>query len=472
MLAGMFSAKAGLIHATVLFPQETPLTTVGTTQPYSTFVIVADLNGDGLPDVIAASQLPGMIAWYQNTGGGTFAARQIISTALFSPTGLFAADLDGDGLVDIAASSYPDTIAVAWFKNLGGASPAFAPNIISTVPGGALSVAAANINGEPGLDVLTTSPNPSNKLAWHRNFPAGTFGPQNVISTAAASPSSISLGDLDGNGVLDLVVTSANDNTVAWFKGTPPVAGIPQYTRHVVATNQPRAAASAVADLDGDGWADVLCATPYVGDAASGVGNRITWFRNTTHDTGSVTPFFGPGQVITGNVPLSYTVAAPDMNSDGRPDAVTGSLYGKIAWYENLGGGSFGWNAGNPSANEHIISTLPAVSVATADFNQDGTIDVVGATNDGEGKVVAYLNRGGQCALASVNTAPAPATIGQGVRDDVLRIAVSSRGVAGDNNAQLYSLTLLLEKAVGVSMTPAEANALIENLYVYVDTNN
>ena len=440
-------------------------------QPYLEAVIVADLNGDGLPDVIAGSQNPAMVAWYRNTGGGTFASRQVISTALGAPSGLSAADLDGDGLVDIACSSLNDN-TVAWFKNLGGAVPSFVFNLISTSTYRALSVATANINGEPGLDVLSTSANPDNKLAWHRNNPLGTLGPQNVISTAAASPSSITPGDLDGNGILDLVVTSGNDNTLAWFQGAPPVGGIPQYTRRVIATNQPRAAAAAIADLDGDGWPDVLCATPYVGDVASGVGNRVTWFRNTTHDAGATAPFFGAGQIVTGFAAGAISVAAADLNSDGKPDAVAASLSSyKVTWYENLGGGSFGWNPGSPAANERLISTIPieARSVATADFNQDGTIDVVAGSNTA-GSVVAYLNRGGQCALASVNTAPA--TIGQGVRDDVLRIAVSSRGVAGDNHARLDSLTLLLEKAAGVSMTSTEANALIENLHIYVDSNN
>ena len=473
MLAGIFSAKAGPIHGTVSFPQETYLTSAGANQPYLLSLIAADINGDGLPDVVAASSVdPGIVGWYRNLGGGIFASRQIVSTALRSPNGLFAADLDGDGLVDIACSSFLDN-TVAWFKNLGGPSPSFTLNLISINSYHALSVAAANINGEPGLDMLSTSANPDNKLAWHRNIAPGIFGPQNVISTAGASASSISLSDLDGNGVLDLVVTSSNDNTLAWFKGMPPVGGIPQFTRHVIATNQPRAAASAIADIDGDGWPDVLCATPYVGDTASGVGNRVTWFRNTTHDAGSVAPFFGSGQIITGYAQGANSVAAADLNSDGRPDAVAACLaYYKVAWYENLGGGNFGWNPNVPTANEHLISTgfFQAIAVATADFNQDGTIDVVAGTNDDAGNVVVYLNRGGQCALSSVSTAPA--TIGQGVRDDVLRIAVSSRGVAGDNNAQLYSLTLFLEKAAGVSMTTAEANALIENLYVYVDANN
>ncbi len=468
---GYSGAEAGPIHASVLFPQETYLTSPGTTQPFLVSVIAADVNGDGLPDVIAASQLPGTIAWYKNLGNGDFSPRQVISTALGTPSGVYAADLNGDGLVDIACSAFLDN-KVAWFENLGGTTPNFILHTISTVANLAQSIAAANINGEPGIDVLSTSANSDNKVAWYPNIPVGSFGARTVISTAANSPSSITLGDLDGNGILDLVVTSTNDNSIAWFKGAAPISGIPQFTRHVIAANQPRAVASAIADIDGDGWPDVLCATPFVGDATSGIGHRITWFRNRTHDAGATAPFFGSGQVITGFAPGAYAVASADLNSDGKPDAVAGLTSGaRVTWYENLGGGNFGWNAGDPAANEKIISliAIEAISVATADFNQDGTIDVVAGSN-GSGEVVAYLNRGGQCALASVNTAPA--SIASGARDDVLRITAGNRGIAGDNNAQLFSVTLHLEKSAGVSMTTSEANALIENLQIFVDSNS
>ena len=211
------------------------------------------------------------------------------------------------------------------------------------------------------------------------------------------------------------------------------------------------------------------------GTSAGGVGGAGGDFTTGSaggHDAGSSAPFFGSGQVINGIANGAYSVALGDFNSDGKPDVVAASLFAsKIAWYENLGGGNFGWNPGNPAANEKLISygALEAISVATADFNQDGTIDVVSGSNT-DGRVVAFLNRGGQSALASFNTAPV--TIGQGVRRDVLRIAASSRGISGDNNAQLFSLTLLLEKNPGVPMTTVEANALIENLHIYVDSNS
>lgn len=468
------------IHATVSFPQGTPLTTPATIQPYLISVAIGDFDGDGLPDVAAASQYPSKIAWYRNNGDGTFGQQLVISTALLGTSCIFAADIDGDGRLDIAASSQPDD-RIAWFRNVGGAlstglfgfnsaDPSANVRLVSTVADFPLSVSVADLNADGLPDILSTS-SYDHKVAWYRNLGAGNFGfnpgapaaNQTVISTAGASPSSIRAADLDGDGIRDLVVTSGNDNTIAWFKGSLPANGLPQFTRYVIASDQLRAAASAIADFDGDGWPDLACASPF--------GNSTTYFRNRTHDAGATAPFFGPGQVISGNTRGVFSVATPDLNADGRPDAGSACLLdNKVSWYENLGNGTFGWNAALPTANEKLITTSApgAISVAAADFNQDGTVDIVAASQD-DGKIVAYFNRGGQCALASTNTAP-PSIIEE-QRDDILSIAVSNRGTAGDDAAQIHSLGLLFEKSAGVFLSASEANALIENLSLHVDTN-
>ena len=377
-------------------------------------------------------------------------------------------------MIDLACSSYLDN-TIAWFKNLGGGLFG-SIQVISTIANRATAVSIANVDGTGGFDVLSTSASPTNKVAWYGNGNPGlgNFGSQNVVSTAGVSPSSIRMVDLDGDGISDLVVTSSNDNSIAWLKGTVPTPGNPAYTRYVIASNQPRASAAAVADFDGDGWLDVVCAAPFIGDATSGPGAKVTCFRNTTHDAGATAPFFAAGQIVTAIANGVNCVVSADLNRDGRKDVLAATLFDtKVTWYENLGGGNFGWNAATPTANEKFISTtaIEGVAVAAADFDLNGTVDVVAGANTA-GTIVAYMNRGGQAALSSINTAnTAGAIITNGTKDDVLRLAVSNRGIAGDNNAQLYSVALLFEKSVGVVMSSAEANALIENLQIYVDSN-
>lgn len=466
------AAQGNPIHASVSFAPPAVLTT---TQFYMTSLVVADFDLDGRADVVVVS--PDLVAWYRNNGDGTFGPQLVISTALPSPTCVFAADIDHDGRADVAVSSLLDD-KIAWFRNVGGSpgsslfdfnpgNPNANVRTVSTIADGALSVTVSDVDGDGLRDILSTS-SYDRKVAWYRNLGSGNFGTpttnQNVISTAGISPSSITVADLDGDGIRDLVVTSVNDNTLAWFKGSFAGTGVPQFTRFVISDNQARASAVAIADLDRDGWLDVVCATPFA--------NAVTWFRNQTHDSGASAPFFGAGQVISGYTQGVFSVAASDLDSDGKPDVAAASLLGnKVTWYQNVGTGDFGWNPGVPAANERSIATntFGATAVATADFNQDGTIDVVsGSQNDG--KVLVFLNFGGQCALASANTAPTSMIAGS--RDDVLRIAVSNRGLPGDNDAKVSSLTLLFEKSPGAPMTTPEANALIESLLLFVDSNN
>jgi hypothetical protein len=473
LCAGTLSAQIGNpIHGSVLFPQELPLTTAATAQTYATSAVVADFDGDGRPDVAVSSEFPSKIAWYRNNGDGTFGAPLTVSAGLGGPHCIFAADLDNDGRVDIAAADYLYN-QIAWIRNVGGplASGLFGYNtadpyanlrLVSAAVSRPLCVAAADLNNDGLTDLLSTSAT-DNKVAWYRNLGSGSFASQTVISTAGAAPSSVLGTDLDGDGIRDLVVTSGNDDTLAWFKGSI-VAGNPQFTRYVIATDQTRTQAANIADFDSDGRADVVCAATY--------GNKITWFRNLTAVGGSLAPYFGSGQIVSGNAAGVFSVAAPDLNRDSRPDIV-GALFNgsKVTWYSNVSGGNFGWNPSVPAQNQYIVApaVYEAVAVATGDFNQDGTADVVSAAS-GDGKVAVYINQGGQCAFATANTAPAG--IVEGRKDDLLRIAVSNRGIAGDNNAKLDSLTLHFEKSSGVAMTTAEANALIDYLQFYVDADN
>ena len=488
LLAGATGqAPGGPIHGTVLFPQETVLTS---TQANLASVATADFDGDGYADVVASSNNPDMIVWYRNNGDGTFGSQPyVIATFPTTAVGNVAVgDLDGDGRIDVAYWSGDQR--VKWSRNVGGAlstglfgynpgDPAANQNLVSGTEDVDTTVSIGDVNGDGLPDILSATifsslvtPANNNIVAWYRNLGGGNFGwnaatptgNRNVLPTQGRiSPSSVRAGDLNGDGRPDVVVTFRNSGRMGWIRGGGSVAS-PIFTYVELTANGqvggpaasvPTAQSSATTDLDGDGWPDLVC-------AATGL-PTLVWFRNTSHDAVPTATFFGGPQTISGSLIGAYSVVSADLNSDGKTDLVAVAAGGnRVYRWENLGGGSL---------TQSVVSTAVnfPVAVAAADFNLDGVPDAVSASN-GNSTVAAYLNRGGQCALVTADTAPA--TITEGRKDDVLRIAVSNRGVAGDNSARVFSLTLLFERSAGIPLTTAEANALIDTFYVYLDSNN
>jgi len=128
-------------------------------------------------------------------------------------------------------------------------------------------------------------------------------------------------------------------------------------------------------DLDGDGDNDVL--------SASWGDDKIAWYENLGGGT------FGSQKVISTQAYGAWSVYACDLDGDGDIDVLSASSEDdKIAWYENLGGGTFG--------PQQIISTLAdyALFVYACDLDGDGDNDVLSASRYDD-KIAWYENLGG-----------------------------------------------------------------------------
>ena len=225
---------------------------------------IADLNGDGKPEVIVACQGSNLLSVYTNSSTlGHIAFSN--ETSIMAPSGgspfkVVVADLDGDGKPDLAAAnSYAGTVSV----------------YLNTTPtGGAVSFAG---------DV---------------DFATGNF------------PEGVAIGDIDGDGKPDLVVANNTDNTLSLLRNTSTVGNL-SFAPQLTVNSGYAAYDLVIADLDGDGKPDIAVDDQY--------NNTISIHRNTsTPGTIAISPNV---DYNTGNIPYSITTA--DFDGDGKPDLAT-----------------------------------------------------------------------------------------------------------------------------------------------------
>ena len=157
-----------------------------------------------------------------------------------------------------------------------------------------------------------------------QNNSQGLFGPQQVVSESSAiadGPSSAHAADLDGDGDLDILVSSLDDNKILWFENTNG-QGLFAF-KDDISVSAEGAAFVFAADIDGDRHLDVL--------SASLRDNKVVWYKNTT-GRGD----FGSGQIIDLAANQAIEVFASDFDGDGYQDVISASRAGNIAWYKNL----------------------------------------------------------------------------------------------------------------------------------------
>jgi hypothetical protein len=219
------------------------------------------------------------------------------------------------------------------------------------------SPALGDIDGDGHLEIVIGSYD--NKVyAWHGDGTLATGWPQSTGKWVHSSPA---LGDLIGDGHLDVVVGSGDGKVYAWHGGGTSLAGWPK------ATGGPVGSSPALGDLDGDGHLEVVVGSDdrkvY---AWRGDGTAVTGWPQTT------------GYMVTSSPALG------DIDGDGHLEVVVGSADGKVyAWHRD-GTAVTGW----PQTTAGPVDSSPALG----DLNGDGHLDVVVGSRDG--KVYAWHGDG------------------------------------------------------------------------------
>ncbi|MEL7537773.1 MAG: FG-GAP-like repeat-containing protein [Pseudomonadota bacterium] len=358
-------------------------------------LVAVDLNGDNYPDLAAASRSDNEVVVRWNAGDGTFPTFTRLAAGS-NPNDVAAKDVNGDGLPDLITANESNSISV-FLATPGGA---FAPEqrfSTSTFLGTfrdltPQQLGLADLTGDDQLDVAIYSTSPVDMFAYLPGNGDGTFGASRGI-TGGPTPSSLAVGDVNGDGFFDLVGT-APFNNVAFWPGNGVGGFGPSMSLQFGDLDS-----VIVADLNGDEIPDI---------AGSGGGFTGTLVRL---GTGGGT-FSASNQVSD----RGGNLAAADIDRDGLLDLLVIESRSTINVLRGRGDGTYDDPASYLVGDETSIN-----AIAVADVDIDGAPDVMVAST--RGRIVPILNRGDGRLEQATEDVPAADVFGNSIEEAALKIA-------------------------------------------------
>jgi hypothetical protein len=331
-----------------------------------------------------------------NAGNGAFSLPAVLDSATDIES-LVAADFNGDGKLDLARQ-VNGTLGLDFGTQAGLFAAAW---VSSPMPqtSGYLAVGDFNQDGQPDLAfaghnnglIYGGLPVPvQTDIALNLLFNAGngTFAEPTVFAEPN-SVESLTTGDFDGDGRLDLVgiTGTAGGSFGVFYDQGGALAG--EVSTLVNADRELHGLG--IADFNGDGKDD-LATTTILQPNTSNQAIVLEVFRGTTGG------FDGPVSYPIANLPSVDQLVTGDFNGDHKPDlamVIASSIAGApiaptpVVVFPNLGDGTFGPPVTYPVGGQ---DTQFAMALAAGDFNGDGVTDIAVATTGQEAPFPLAVN--------------------------------------------------------------------------------
>jgi hypothetical protein len=336
-------------------------------------IAVADFNKDGKPDIVTCNDGNTLTVLTGNGRGG-------FTPAPGPPTSVAAhfisvGDVNNDGNIDLALTHH-DSFGVVVLLGAGNGRFSAAPASPFSAHQGTKAhnhgLALSDLNSDGNLDI-TTSNQDDNSVSVLLGDGRGGFSPANASPFAVGrAPYPHAVGDVNGDGKLDIVTPNVGSNNVTVLLGDGRGGfAAAAHSPYAVAT---RPYYIAIGDVSGDARPDLI----------------------TTHDDISLmTTLLGDNRGGFSAAPASpldlgrraYKLVAADLNRDARADLIIGTeVSDSVTVLLSNERGGYTPAAGSP----YTAGRNPKVAVG--DVNGDGKPDIITA-NNGSGDITILLSK-------------------------------------------------------------------------------
>ena len=345
--------------------------------PYS--VSIGDIDGDGKPDLVVMNPFSNTVSSVlRNTsisGTVSFSPRVDFTTGV-QPRSVSIGEIDGDGKPDlVVANALSNTLSI--LRNISTSGTiSLSPKVDFATGTGPLTTDIGDLDGDGKPDLAVANSNDNTMSVLRNTSTPGTVSFSTKVDfITGVGPSSVSIGDLDGDDNPDLAVANIIGNTVSIFRNISTSSTI-SFSPKVDFTTGTRPQTLCIGDIDGDGKLDLATANFET--------NSISVLRNTSASGNisfSTKVDFSAGNSNTANI---GGIDIGDLDGDSKPDLAVACLGSNtVSVLRNTS------TSGNISfdANVPLITGYSASSIRIGDIDGDGKSDLVACSISSSGSV-------------------------------------------------------------------------------------
>ncbi len=344
-------------------------------------LVAADIDGGGLTDIASANFSSNSFSILRNTSllGQPAFSNHLDSLTGTQPINIFYADLDGDGKQDVVLANSGTNYMSVFKNNSTSNTISYEARKDFTTGSGTrgIFVQDVDLDGKPDVAVTNYS---TNTVSVLRNISPGSgtiLLDAPVTFPSATGPGAIFIQDVNADNKPDIIVASAQTNTISVFKNSTTVIGSISFDTKIDYTTAGQPSGIFAADLDDDNKPDIAVAA-----YSTGV---VSVLKNTS--VAGLVSFANKADYETGGGPFSISVC--DFNGDGKADIATSNYFDQtVSVLKN-------------TSNNGLISLSPKIDfivgsnprgITTGDIDNDGKTDIITA-NSGDNTISVLLNK-------------------------------------------------------------------------------